>query len=362
MSDRVKARIDGKLSDGRDIFYFDDASSSLPSTRKVDSRNLGERPQTAQLRYDPLTSEWITVASHRQQRAFLPPAHACPLCPTSAENLSELPDLFDVAVFENKGPAFGPEAELIDLPNGKRFGFATRAFGRCEVVVFSPEHSGSLGAMSPERIQTVIRAWMDRTSDLHSTKGVVQVFPFENRGEEIGVTLHHPHGQIYAYPFVTPRTRKLIQSVDSYKGEFFKDLVAFEQAGERKVLETDNFLAFVPFAARWPIELHLLPKRDINDLSNLVDSEVEELSIVYKKLLQAVDGLYETPTPYISAWHQAPLIEQRQRIRLMLQITSPRRAVDKLKYLAGSESAMGAFVGDIAPEETAGKLREVIGD
>jgi len=358
----VKARIHGKLSDGRDIFYFDDASSSLPSSRKRDERNLGERPQTAQLRFDPLTSEWITVASHRQQRAFLPPAHACPLCPTTPENQSELPDQFDVAVFENKGPAFGPEADLIEVPNGQRFGFASKAFGRCEVVVFSPKHEGSLSAMSLERIQTVIRAWMDRTADLQLEKGVVQVFPFENRGEEIGVTLHHPHGQIYAYPFVTPRTRKLIQSVDSYNGNFFQDLLNFEIASDRKVLESDNFLAFVPFAARWPIELHLLPKRNVNDLSQLDDSEVLELSDVYKRLLQAVDGLYQTPTPYISAWHQAPLIDHRERIRLMLQITSPRRAENKLKYLAGSESAMGAFVGDIAPEETAGKLREVIGD
>lgn len=358
----MKARISGKLADGRDLFYFDDSSSQLPQQRKLDARDLPERPRTAQLRFDPLTSEWITVASHRQQRAFLPPAHACPLCPTSEDNLSELPDLFDVAVFENKGPAFGPEVANIEEPNGKRFGFATTAFGRCEVVVFSPEHQGSLGAMSVERIETVIGAWMNRTEELQKLSGVIQVFPFENRGEEIGVTLHHPHGQIYAYPFVTPRTRKLIQSVDSYSGDFFSDLVKFEKEGDRKVIESDNFIAFVPFAARWPIELHLLPKRNLNDLSQLDRTEAKELAVVYKKLLQAVDGMYETPTPYISAWHQAPMIERRERIRLMLQITSPRRAADKLKYLAGSESAMGAFVGDIAPEETAGRLRELVRD
>jgi UDPglucose--hexose-1-phosphate uridylyltransferase len=230
------------------------------------------------------------------------------------------------------------------------------------VVVFSPEHKGSLGAMSVERIRTVIGAWINRTEELQRLSGVVQVFPFENRGEEIGVTLHHPHGQIYAYPFVTPTTRKLIQSIDSFSGDFFQSLLDFERAGTRKVIESDSFLAYVPFAARWPIEVHLLPKRNINDLSQLEEAEAEELAGVYKKLLRAVDGMYETPTPYISAWHQAPMIENRERIRLMLQITSPRRATDKLKYLAGSESAMGAFVGDIAPEETAGRLRELVGD
>jgi len=356
----LKARIDGKLFDGRDIFYFDDESSALPTTRKSDMREPADRPQTGQLRYDALTSEWITVAAHRQQRAFLPPAHSCPLCPTTNGNLSELPDNFDVAVFENKGPAFGPEANLIDLPNGQRFGFATTSFGRCEVVVFSPAHSGSLGEMPVERVETVIKAWMNRTAELQQIKGVVQVFPFENRGEEIGVTLHHPHGQIYAYPFITPKTEKLIQSVRSFKGDFFEELIRFEKAGNRTIIETDNFLAFVPFAARWPMETHPLPKRNIQDLSELTDAEADDLAAFYKRLLQGVDKLYQTPTPYIAAWHQAPKIPNRDWIRLMLQITSPRRGEDKLKFLAGSEAAMGAFVGDIAPEETAKRLREVM--
>jgi UDPglucose--hexose-1-phosphate uridylyltransferase len=201
---------------------------------------------------------------------------------------------------------------------------------------------------------------MDRTDELQRLSGVKQVFPFENRGQEIGVTLHHPHGQIYAYPFVTPRTEKLVSAVQSYAGDFFSDLLEFETGSERKVLESDNFVAFVPYAARWPIELHMLPKRQLSDLSELTDSEADELAVVYKQILSGLDKLYDTPTPYISAWHQAPMISDRDKIRLMLQITSPRRAADKLKYLAGSESAMGAFVGDIAPEETAGRLREVI--
>lgn len=356
----MRPRIDAKLFDGRDIFYFDDASSTLPATRAVDTREAGERPATAELRFDPLTSEWITIASHRQTRAFLPPAHACPLCPTTSDNLSELPDVFDVAVFENKGPAFGPELGQIDLPNGKRFGFSTNSYGRCEVVVFSPEHDGSLGAMPSERIRTVISAWMDRTAELQGLPGVMQVFPFENRGQEIGVTLHHPHGQIYAYPFVTPRTEKLVSAAQSYSGDFFADLLSFESGSERLVLDSEHFSAFVPYAARWPVELHLMPKRQISDLSQLNDAEADELAIVYKKILGGIDKLYDTPTPYISAWHQAPMITGRENIRLMLQITSPRRAADKLKYLAGSESAMGAFVGDIAPEQSAGRLREVI--
>ncbi len=355
----AKTRIRAKLFDGRDLFYFDDANSSLPQERKPDLRQTAERPQTADLRFDPLTGEWITIASHRQQRVFLPPAHACPLCPTSAENLSELPDNFDVAVFENKGPAFGPAAGEIEQPSSP-FGFSTTAFGRCEVVVFSPEHEGSLSEMPIERVRTVIGAWMDRTRELYEIEGVVQVFPFENRGEEIGVTLHHPHGQIYSYPFVTPRTQRLVANVFAHGPNFFQELLDFELTSGRVVLESEHFVAYVPFAARWPIEIHALPKRNVQDLSELSDPEADDLAVFYKKLLGGLDKLYPTKTPYIAAWHQAPKIENREWLRLMLQITSPRRGEDKLKFLAGSEAAMGAFVGDIAPEETAKRLREVL--
>ena len=356
-----KTSIEAKLFDGRDIFYFDDADSKLPGTRKQDQRDSDERPDTAELRYDALSGEWITVASHRQQRAFLPPAHFCPLCQTSENNPSEVPDNFDVAVFENKGPAFGPDLGEILHPNKTApFGFSTASYGRCEVVVFSPEHQGSLGSMPVKRIETVIKAWQSRTAKLQKLPGVMQVFPFENRGQDIGVTLHHPHGQIYSYPFVTPRTQKLIASVENHGGDFFAELVEFERASGRNVLETENFVAFVPFAARWPIEIHLLPKRQIADFTELTDAEVSELADAYKRILNGLDALYKKPVPYISAWHQAPMIENRDQIRLMLQITSPLRDAEKLKYLAGSESAMGAFVGDVAPEETAANLKKVI--
>lgn len=350
-----------KLFDGRDIFYFDDADSTMPASRSEDRRELDVRPLTAELRHDALTGDWITVASHRQKRAFLPPAHACPLCPTTKTNPSEIPDNFDVAVFENKGPAFGPDLGNISLPNPVApFGFSTQSFGRCEVVVFSSEHEGSLGSMPVSRIETVIHAWRSRTAELQKMEGVTQVFPFENRGQDIGVTLHHPHGQIYSYPFVTPTTKKLLQQIDVHGGDFFKELVEFESDSERVILETANFIVFVPFAARWPIEIHLLPKRAVSDFTELSDQEIPELAELYKKVLTGLDALYGNPIPYISAWHQAPMVEGRENIRLMLQITSPVRDKDKLKYLAGSESAMGAFVGDVAPEETASRLRKVM--
>jgi UDPglucose--hexose-1-phosphate uridylyltransferase len=361
----MSVKHEAKLSDGRDLFYFDDADSALGQGRKADQRPAIARPDVAEMRLDSLTSEWVSVAAHRHGRAFLPPANQCPLCPTTAENLSELPDTFDVAVFENKSPSFGPQLLPTVDPNyadvdGLALGATKKSVGRCEVVVFSPEHLGSLGALPVERVNTVIDALADRTEHLQSLPGVMQVFPFENRGQEIGVTLHHPHGQIYAYPFVTPRTQKLLSSIERFGENLFADTLEFEQNSERTLIRSDNFTAYVPFAGRWPIEIHLLPHRHVQNLAQLTAEERTELASVYRKLLGALDDIYETPTPYIAAWHQAPLIEAGKNVRLQLQITSPRRAADKLKYLAGSESAMGAFIADFPPEKTAAQIREAL--
>ena len=351
-----------KLADGRDLFYFDDAGSSLGADRKADLRNLGDRPAVAEMRLDSLTGEWISVAAARHNRAFLPPANQCPLCPTTAGNQSELPDNFDVAVFENKSPSFGPDLLNTDdenftvVPN-LELGSKRPSIGRCEVVVFSPEHLGSLSQMPVSRVRTVIEAWADRTEHLMSLPGVRQVFPFENRGEAIGVTLHHPHGQIYAYPYVTPRTRKVLDSIKAYGPNLFEDTLTFEQKSERVLIKGEHFTAYVPFAGRWPIEIHLLPHRHVQNFTQLTVEERDELAEIYSRLLGAMDNIYDTPTPYIAAWHQAPLIAGGDKIRLQLQITSPRRAADKLKFLAGSESAMGAFIADFPPEVTAEMIR-----
>ncbi len=227
-------------------------------------------------------------------------------------------------------------------------------------MCFSPEHEGSFGSLTPSRARTVIEAWTDRTAALSAMPNVQQVFPFENRGEAIGVTLRHPHGQIYAYPYITPRTTRLIASLEQYGPTLFADILESERASERVVLAGDNWTAFVPFAARWPIEVHMLPHRQVADFAETNDVERGELATLYLRLLRGIDALYATPTPYIAAWHQAPVNTHRSDIRLMLQLTSPRRAADKLKFLAGSESAMGAWIGDIPPERAADLVRDGI--
>lgn len=363
-----------RLADGRELIYFDDPHTTLGAERSVDARTLDPRPTTATMRQDVLTGDWITVASNRQNRAFLPPAHLDPLSPQTPTNPSEIPSLYDVAVFENKSPSFGPALDVatadapaaVDPPRGDDdlehlgLGRTRTSVGRCEVVCFSPAHEGSFGSLSRTRARTVIEAWADRTAALSALPGIRQVFPFENRGQEIGVTLAHPHGQIYAYPYVTPRTHRLLDTISRTSNDLFARILAFESTGERVVLRGEHWTAFVPFAARWPIEVHVLPHRHVADLAETTDAERDELAPFYLRLLRGIDALYDTPTPYIAAWHQAPVDRARDAVRLNLQITSPRRAADKLKYLAGSEAAMGAWIGDVTPESQAERLRAAL--
>lgn len=357
-----------RLSDGRELIYFDDDSTSTSRADHLttDHRGLPARGEPGEVRFDALTDEWVAVAAHRQTRTHLPPADQCPICPTTPANASEIPAAdYDVVVFENRFPSLGPA--LGPVPENAGWGTKGPAYGRCEVVSFTPEHTGSFSGLSVERSRTVIEAWSQRTAALSAMTGIKQVFPFENRGADIGVTLHHPHGQIYAYPYVTPRAgtlgaaaRKYYDAQDGNATLTGSLLRAEREDGSRMVLEGTHFSAYVPFAARWPLEIHLVPHRHVPDLAALSGEEKDELAQVYLDLLKRVDALYPTPTPYISAWHQAPLDDLlRPAGYLHLQLTSPRRAADKLKYLAGSEAAMGAFINDTTPETVAERLRAV---
>ncbi|MEU0057759.1 galactose-1-phosphate uridylyltransferase [Streptomyces sp. NPDC006334] len=344
-----------RLADGRELIYYDLRDDAVRDA--VDRRPLERTVTTSEVRRDPLLGDAVAVASHRQGRTYHPPADECPLCPSQGERLSEIPDAsYDVVVFENRFPSLAGDS------------------GRCEVVCFTSDHEASFADLTEEQARLVLDAWTDRTSELSHLPSVEQVFCFENRGAEIGVTLGHPHGQIYAYPFTTPRTALMLRQAAAHKdatgGEnLFDAVLERELAEERVVLATEHWVAFVPYAAHWPYEVHLYPRRRVPDLLGLDEAARTEFPEVYLELLRRFDRIFgqgEPPTPYIAAWHQAPFgqLEEfdgvsRDDFALHLELFTIRRTSGKLKFLAGSESGMGVFINDVPPERAAERLREV---
>jgi UDPglucose--hexose-1-phosphate uridylyltransferase len=255
----------------------------------------------------------------------------------------------------------GEHVPLVDVPPFR----SGPGAGRCEVVCFSSDHGSSFSQLPLEQVETVIDAWADRTEALNAIDSIDYVFCFENRGEEIGVTLSHPHGQIYGYPFVPPRFYRTAEAFERHRERTGRclqcDLLEAELAdGSRIVTESENWVAYVPFAARWPYEVRLVPRRHVPDLPALDDVERKDLAQIYVAVLRAFDGLFDTPTPYIAGWQQAPARTGRDNWHLGAEIFTIRRAEGKLKYLAGSESGAAVWINDIAPEDAATRLRDAL--
>ena len=346
-----------RLADGREIVYFDEAPG-LGRAATRDTRPLPPRPPGPALpagspewgiRWDALAGEWVVIAAARQERTFLPPPDQCPLDPSAPGRPTEIPaDSYDVVVFENRFPSL------------------SEPLGRCEVVCFTSDHDSSFAQLSPRRVRTVLEAWVDRTQALSALPETRQVYCFENRGEEIGVTLHHPHGQIYAFPFVAPRLAQMVTQARDFArdhpgGNLFDDLVAAElRAGTRIVTRNEHWIAFVPEAARWPYEVRIFPAARVPDLTGVSEAARDAFGPLYLDVLRRFDALFGQPVPYIAAWHQAPVRDSdaRRQFAAHLQVLSVRRAAGKLKYLAGTESGMGVWINDIVPEEAAQRLRE----
>ncbi len=349
------------LADGRDLLFF-----ALPGHTPApvnDRRSLPERESSqSELRFDRQTGQWITIAAGRQDRTYKPAADSCPLCPGSTGLTSEVPAVdYDVVVFENRFPGFAgaPQLPAVD---GDAFVSAPGA-GRSEIICFCSNHFGSFAELDHAHARLVVDAWCQRTADLMSRPGIEQVFCFENRGDEIGVTLTHPHGQIYGYPFLAPRTANMLYHAKEHRlrhgRNLFADLLAHEQSDDRVVAHTEMFTAFVPFAARWPVEVHIYPNRFVRNLIDLTDSELDGFAWVYLDILKRFDRMYPQPLPYMSALHQYADNEVQREGYFHVELMSIRRTATKLKYLAASESAMDTFISDVTPESVAQRLREV---
>jgi UDPglucose--hexose-1-phosphate uridylyltransferase len=212
-----------------------------------------------------------------------------------------------------------------------------------------------------DHIRDLIAVWRDRTDELGRLPNVKYVFVFENRGEEIGVTLSHPHGQIYAYPFVPPVLRRELAAESRHMRKtgrcLYCDVIEGEKDGVRTVLRDDRWIAFVPAFARWPYEVHLAPTKHRGGLADLDAEDDLSFAANLKGLLQKYDRLFQKPLPYVMAMHQRPPGRGGRHHHFHIEFYPPNRTRDKLKYLAGSELGAGAFILDARAEETAAELR-----
>ncbi len=313
----------------------------------------------SELRFEELRGEEVVYAVDRQERTFLPPAEHCPLCPTKpgGEPTEIAAPAFEIAVFENRFPAF-------EAPNGA-----------AEVVVYTDAHEGSFGTLARERAQALMWVWRHRYEELGARPDVEYVYIFENRGVEVGVTLHHPHGQIYAYPFLPP-VPKLELAADARLGGCAPcELLKRElDDGRRVVYESKEVVVYVPWAARWAYEAHVVLRAHRPSLLDCHPSELDALAEALQRLVRGYDGLFGRPFPYVMAVHQAPTngawaggpgrrgTEVAGGGHLHVEFYPPLRTATKLKYLAGSEQGAGTFISDTLPEESAGSLRAAIAD
>lgn len=315
----------------------------------------------SELRWHPLLGEWVVTAMHRQERTFFPSVDRCPLCPTKPGGVAtEVPlRTYDVVVFENRFPSLHRHPPPPSVA-GNALEPVAPARGACEVVLFTPRHDATLADLSVRRIEHLVRVWRDRTRALFARPEIETVFPFENKGAAIGVTLTHPHGQIYAYPFVPPVFARELARAAAYRDEHGGCLLCAvrdrEVKDERRLIaREDGWVAYVPFFARYPYETHLVTERCMRTLLELDDGEVRGLARLLKRVLVGFDALFDVSFPYVMAIRQGPKGEAPYHLHVAF--SPPMRSANRLKYLAGSELGAGTFINDTLPEETAAELR-----
>ena len=285
----------------------------------------------------------------------MPHQSACPFCPSLPHYSSEIPAAgFEVAVIENRFPAMRSSSS--DSGTG----------GVAEVVVYTDRHDGSFASLPADRLQSLIEVWTDRYCELGSRRDVRYVFIFENRGEEAGVTLHHPHGQIYGYPFIPPVAELELRAgrLNARQGNgcLHCQLVAEErQAQARMLFVRGGIAAYVPAYARWPFEVHVAPIQHRAALPDLMLGERSGFAEALQEVVRGYDRLFDAPMPYMMAMHQKPTDGRpHQEAHLHVEFYPLLRDVGRLKYLAAGECGAGTFVNDCLPEERANTLRQAL--
>lgn len=320
----------------------------------------------SELRWHPLLREWVITSTERQDRTFLPPKDYCPLCPERADGVfTEVPEkTFRIVSFLNRFPSLRSEPPAPAVEGSELYPVAP-ARGVCEVIVYTPQHETSLAQQPVDEIEELVYVWRDRYQELAKLDYIRYVYIFENKGEAIGVTLHHPHGQLYAFPYIPPRLERELESLALHREKTGRcllcDVVAQERAdSRRRVMEGEHFYAGVPFYARWPYEVHVWAKEHRASLAELSGTEIRDLARVLKAVMCKYDALWGFSMPYLMILKQLPTDGRGPEAdHFRIEFLPPLRTANKLKYLASVETGAGSFINDTLAEEKAAELRAV---
>lgn len=316
----------------------------------------------AELRWNPLMRTWTMVASNRQIRPHLP-KDWCPFCPGSGK----VPDDYDVHIYDNDFPVLSVEPGEPDVTGRGPYKVAEN-YGKCEVVLYSPDHHSTLPSLSADHIYKLICLLAERYSALAQDPKILYVFQFENRGEEVGVTMPHPHGQIYAYPFVPQKIQVELDSCREHHHETGRCLICDmnkeeEEYGERVIAENESFLAFLPFFTDYPFGIYIVSKQHKGNIAEFNDREKADLAVMLKNITGAFDCLYDKLFPYMMCFHQTPVncqeySDSREYYHFHIEFYPPLREANKIKWYASSEMGAWAACNPTAVEQTAQLLRQ----
>jgi UDPglucose--hexose-1-phosphate uridylyltransferase len=317
-----------------------------------------------ELRYNPLLDTWTMVATNRQNRPHLP-ADWCAFCPGEGKSV---PAHYDVLAYANDFPTLSQHPEAVDVKKQSKIFKAAEAYGKCEVLLYSSEHTKKIYELSDDHVLKIVELWTSRYKDLSKDKRIKYIFEFENRGEEVGVTMPHPHGQLYAYSWIPEKIKNELDNCKKYfkknGSNLFKDLNEAEKKYKKRVvLENQSFIAYIPYFTDYPFGVFIVNKKLKLNFSEFTLTEKKDLAMMLKKLVKGFDKVYDRPFPYIMSIHQSPVNSPQYKdcadyYSFHIEFYPPLRAKDKIKWYAGSEMGAGAAANPLDVDECAALLRK----
>jgi len=312
----------------------------------------------AELRYNPLIKDWVMIASHRQDRPQMP-KDWCPFCPGSGK----VPKSYDVYKYDNDFPSLSNTPPTPDDVANDFFKIK-ESYGKCEVILFSPDHNASLRDLSVSHISKIVDLWAERFIEICKDVKIKYIFIFENRGDVVGVTMPHPHGQIYGFPFIPKKIELELEASKEYYEKkmtcIFCDMLKEEQKFKKRIIFiNEHFTVFLPFFCEYPYGVYIISKRHINNIAELTGEEKIALGDTIKQTTGMLDNLFNYNFPYMMCMHNAPVNTEdtSDYYHFHIEFFSPMRAADKQKFNASSETGVWAHCNPTSPEEKAEELR-----